>query len=336
MQSKLKKYLNYLEYERNLSAHTLLAYKKDLSEFLAYLQAEELCLEELQSQHFRAYFARRLGLNTKSGIGARTQARKLAAIRSFFAFVKKRGILEVNPARDLKSPRFRRPLPSIPTLQDLEKIFTIITEKKRNQSETEDICKDYRREEEETKYSYSQRAMLSEALLWRDRAICELLYSSGMRIAELLGLNMAYVKGPELPKRIKIRGKGSRERIVFLGSIARSALKEYLRYRPCFAPHSEMLFLNYRGGALTKRGARFILRRLGRTLQLSKELSPHKFRHSFATDLLNEGADLRIVQEMLGHASLSTTQVYTHVSQEHLRNVYRQCHPHGKNQRKSS
>ena len=331
----LQKYLDYLEYERALSPHTLLAYKKDLSEFLDYLQAEELRLEELQVQHFRAYFAHRLELKAlkksgKKGIGSRTQARKLAAIRSFFAFLEKRKMIKVNPARALKSPRFRRPLPSIPNSQDLEKVFDI-AENLAARNRRQDTYNGHQlKEEEEAKHTYSQNPILVEAMLWRDRAICELLYSSGMRISELLSLDLSCVSTAELPSKIKIKGKGSRERIVFLGSAARSALKEYLKRRPDFLPCSEALFLNYRGGLLTDRGARFILRKLGRSLRFQKDLSPHKFRHSFATDLLNEGADLRFVQEMLGHASLSTTQIYTHVSQERLRNVYRQCHPHAK------
>ena len=344
MQTKLlQKYLDHITYERSLSEHTLRAYQKDLSEFLDYLKAEEISLEALQPQHFRSYFSQRLASSlapasvrprSKNGIGPRTQARNLAAIRSFFAFLKKRKILDKNPAKALKSPRFRHPLPSLPAPQELDRVFSIIkTRQEEEQEKNEAGDRDEAQIREGGTYKYREGkggAGLPEGLLWRDRAICELLYSSGMRIAELLSLELTHLDYPKIPEKIKIKGKGSRERIVFLGYQARVALEEYLRRRPCFRPSSEMLFLNYRGGRLSKRGARFILNKMGRVLALQKKLSPHKFRHSFATDLLNEGADLRVVQEMLGHASLSTTQIYTHVSREALRNTYRKCHPHSK------
>ena len=296
-----------------LSKNTLRAYKKDLRELLDYMESETLSLKELKVQHLRAYFSYRLNLKlalkaNKKSISSRTQARKLAAIRSFFSFLERRKIIKENPLRSLKNPRFKRPLPSIPISQDLEKIFSESNSKKQNKSP------------------------IGSALFWRDKALCELLYSSGMRIAELLSLQFSNLQ--ILPQQIKIIGKGSRERVVFLGSDALQALDKYCHHRKLLLSQaksgngSDALFLNYRGTALSDRGARFILQKLASELGLTKKLSPHKFRHAFATDLLNNGADIRIVQEMLGHASISTTQIYTHISQERLRSVYRNCHPH--------
>ena len=162
----------------------------------------------------------------------------------------------------------------------------------------------------------------------RDRAIYEMLYSTGMRIAELLSISLRdVVKGDS---RLKIMGKGRRERIVFMGDEARAALENYISIRSHFKPSTDKLFLNARGRALDPRGVRYRLSLLQKKKGLSVSLHPHKFRHSFATDLLNSGADIRAVQEMLGHKSISSTQIYTGVSRDRLREIHRQCHPHGK------
>ena len=317
-ESLIRLFLDYLKYEKNSSKHTFCAYQRDLQEFIDYLNANEYLITELGKNELRAYFSYRAspdylkesvhyGITARKQLGMRSYVRKLAVIRSFYSFLERQELIRKNPTRALSTPRFQKPLPVIPTARDLAKIFT---------------------SHHARSLPRSNNSKLSEILGWRDSAICELLYSSGMRVAELASLTALAVQS--LPEQIKITGKGGKDRIVFLGLPARQALQEYLMRRASLGPSAEQLFLNQRGGALTERGIRFTLRNLQQRLGLQKKLSPHKFRHCFATDLLNEGADIRFVQEMLGHASLSTTQIYTHVSREHLRNTYRQCHPHSK------
>ncbi len=309
MQNAYERYLEHLKYERDVSPHTLRAYKKDLQEFISYSQEQQLDFNQFTVKEFRAYFSYRRNLlqvtKDKKTISTRSQARKIAAIRSFFAFLHKRGFLGHNPAVSISIPRFGRPLPCVPSLDDMGKVFL---------------------DAQETEVNKQGLNLRSVALLCRNQALWEILYSSGMRISELLSIET--MKVINIPEEVKIHGKGRKDRIVFFGKSARQALQEYLRHRHFLDPQTTKLFLNDKGQALTDRGARFILGKLSSRLGLQKKLSPHKLRHSFASDLLNEGADIRVVQEMLGHSSLSTTQIYTHVSQERLRDIYRHCHPH--------
>ncbi len=312
-----QKYIDYLQFERNLSPHTLRAYTKDIEDFLSYMQKQKLSLSKIEVHDIRSYFSLRRTHSTKhiGGIGKRTQARKLSALRNFFSFLEKRSFLKKNPILSLTSPRFFPSLPVFPNLQEVNRILD---------APIQPICS---LSSQSKKYIPQQRK--KEALSWRDKTICEMLYVSGMRISELLHLQITQVTS--LPEQIKIRGKGGKERIVFLGKPALASLQEYIvRRKYIIKNQEEALFLNKNGAPLTDRGTRFIMHRIGRTFLLRKGLSPHQLRHCFATDLLNEGADIRFVQEMLGHASLSTTQMYTHVSREHLRDTYRRCHPNGK------
>jgi len=302
----LDKFTTFLRYERNFSEHTVRAYTTDVRELLIFVHERSLSLSSLNLSDLRAFFRERAGIsaNGKSlqgprKISSRSQGRKLASLRSFFHFLVRASLMPENPAVSLPTPRFFKSLP--PVLQPLEMERVLLSEE-------------------------SPPGSLAEALQLRDRAIMEMLYSSGMRISELLSLKT--VTGA--PGELKVTGKGGKDRIVFLGQSARTALDNYLRVRSRFKPRSDALFLNRSGGALGDRGVRYRFLDYGRRKGLPRRLTPHKFRHSFATDLLTEGADIRAVQEMLGHASLSTTQIYTAVSRERLQNVYRNCHPHGK------
>ena len=314
----LEAYVDYLECERRLSVHTLRAYTKDIEELLVYLSENKLGLFSMTPKELRAYFSKRIGSSlpmsmecnkSKRNLSKRSQARKLASIRDFFRFLERRKGMKGNPAMQLHSPRFQKPLPTVLGPGEIEDVFDRISS-------------------EESRLS--QEGKIPEALKARNLAICEMLYSSGMRISELLNLRLADVQ--QLPDEVKIVGKGEKQRFVFFGLPSRRVLNDYLQKRACLCSlrSSDRLFLNRNGGPLSDRGVRFILKSLQRRLGIPKNIHPHSFRHSFATDLLNEGANIRAVQELLGHSSLSTTQNYTHVSKNRLRNIYRQCHPHAK------
>ena len=324
----LQSYLDYMYYERNYSLHTIRAYKQDINSFLNYLEQRQLRLAEVDTKVLRHYFGlQRQGVGSLSkshaaskGITARTQARKLSVIRSFCYFLEKKCYIEadapIQKALNLiQAPRFQNPLPKMPSLDELERIFSQVA--KPNRSHSVNI------------------SMQKQSLHLRDLAICEMLYSTGLRISELLSLQVSsfqnkakYQASPEL----KILGKRRKERFVFLGSQAQLALQAYLSHRKHLVRTiaSNALFLNARGGPLTDRGARFILETMRKRLGLAKALSPHLFRHAFASDLLNAGADIRSIQELLGHSSLDTTQIYTHISKEKLQEDYRRCHPHAR------
>ena len=318
-------FYDYMAYERGLASHSLRAYMRDLCEFLIYAGRQNLKVLKARPGDLRAYFGFRTGarfemghLDPESGTGhsrtrtlsARSQARILAALRSFYGFLERRGRIETNPARELASPRFYRPLPGLLYPEDQTRLFEPDPEPNKHRPAILE----------------SRRAAASEV---RDQTICEMLYSSGMRISELLSLNIELVE-PHLPDQLKITGKRGKDRMVFLGENARASLRRYLQLRPALKPKSSRLFLNQHGRALSDRGARHILAELRRVRGIRRRLSPHRLRHSFATDLLNAGADIRAVQEMLGHSSLSTTQIYTAVTKDRLREVHRKCHPHAR------
>lgn len=309
---QLTRFHDFLYAERNFSPHTVRAYITDVGEFLKYVDRSKTEIGDLDVKDLRSYFSERTGGGFKADapdqravtgkargrrLAPRSQARKLASIRAFFRFLERSGIVSVNPASAIPSPRFFRPLPGVLSPDEMNLLLDGPGE-------------------------------APEHLAARDRAMIEMLYSSGMRISELLSLKVSDVEG--IPSQVVVTGKGNRERIVFLGDAARSILGAYLLLRGRFSPVDDALFLNHRGRALDARGVRHRLKRLQLEQGVSRRVHPHKFRHTFATDLLNSGADIRAVQEMLGHSSLSTTQLYTAVSKDRLREIHRQCHPHGR------
>lgn len=263
-------------------------------------------MEGVETADLRSFFADLTGAvisggKKKSRLDARSQRRKLAGIRALYSMLVFKGELQENPAMSMKLPRFKRRLPGVIPY-----------------AETRKLIEDMPRREGD----------LARERQLRDRAIVEMLYASGMRISELLSLDV--VSAADELSNLKVLGKGRRERYVFLGPPAEKALRAYLGVRDRFDPKTGKLFVNQRGEALTDRGVRKNLVVMSRDAGLGRRIHPHKFRHSMATDLLNEGADIRAVQELLGHKSLASTQVYTAVTKDRLKDVYRQAHPHGR------
>ena len=288
-------FLDYLTFERNVSPNTVGAYRDDLESFTGFLcddyftvARDQLDLRRVDHLAVRAYLAHLARRKLKRS----SIARHLSAMRSFFKYLMREAVVDANPARTVATPKREKHLPSV--MQPAE--VTLLLE----QPDT------------------------SSPLGLRDRAFLELLYASGLRIAELVGIDIDDI---ELRARlVKVRGKGSKERIVPFGSKAEEAIRAWLAAREA-PPEEEALFINYRGERITQRSVRRLFDRYVRDAALRAGISPHTMRHSFATHLLNAGADLRAIQELLGHASLSTTQKYTHLNDWELMKVYRKAHP---------
>lgn len=286
--SYIQRFLKYLEVEKNASPHTIKNYRTDLIEFFRFLEQPSLGgINYLSIRKFLAHLKEKECLKT-------TISRKLACLKSFFKYLTREHLLKTNPASGIATPKRERRLPSFLDPEEVEHLL------------------------EATRGDTWERK--------RDLAILETLYSSGIRVSELVGLNSEHVD--LLSGLLKVRGKGKKERIVPIGSCAVNAIKSYLDASP-FDPGngSEPLFLNRRRTRLTDRSVRRIILKCAKRAALKKVISPHTLRHTFATHLLDRGADLRSVQELLGHAHLSTTQIYTHVSAKRLREAYDQAHP---------
>jgi integrase/recombinase XerC len=291
LKKSLAAFRRHLERERNASTHTVRAYLDDLAQFIAHLREElgrEPSPRDVDHLLIRAFLARlhRLGLKKSSA------ARKLASLRTFFRYLCREGILEANPARALLSPRLERRIPAHLDETDVGRLLEVPGE---------------------------------GAADVRARAILELLYATGIRCAELVGLDLPEV---DLEARfVRVLGKGRKERVVPFGAPAEKALRSYLPVRSKCRPRSDALFVNARGGRLTDRSVRAIVERRVREAAVAQRISPHGLRHSFATHLLERGADLRSIQELLGHARLSTTQRYTHLDTRHILEIYSKTHP---------
>jgi len=291
MEAAVAAFLLHLDRERNASPHTLRAYADDLGQFREHLRSElgrEARPRDVDHLLVRAFLAQlhRQGLKRSSA------ARKLAAIRTFFRFLCREGVLEANPARALLSPRQER---RIPVHLDEALAASLL-----------DVPGD------------------GDTAL-RGRAILELLYATGIRCSELVGLDVADVDSSA--RMVRVLGKGRKERIVPFGMRAADSLQAYLPARSRARPRSDALFVNARGGRLTDRSVRYLVSHRIRQMALNRRVSPHTLRHSFATHLLQRGADLRVIQDLLGHASLSTTQRYTHVNARYLLEIYSKSHP---------
>ena len=284
MAHPIPKFLSYLEIEKNYSDYTILNYKIDLEEFFGFLGGT--AFKDVDYPVLRRYLAQIRQRNLKP----RTVARKLSCIRSFFKYLQREGIINKNPAVLLMTPKLDKPLPKFLTEQEVVRLIEAPKEGK--------------------------------APTLRDRAIFETLYSTGIRVSELVGLDISAVD--MIGNVIRVRGKGKKERIVPIGEKAIDAIKAYCDGR---LQKSNALFLNKNGKRLTTRSISDIINKYIKIEGMAKNISPHVLRHSFATHLLNRGADLRSVQELLGHVNLSTTQIYTHLTTEKLKNVYNQAHP---------
>jgi integrase/recombinase XerC len=311
VQTAIQEYLTYLKAERDASAHTLRNYRVDLQQFLAYLRERRVgggdpAPNTVDEFAVRGFMMRLHG----EGLSPSSQARKLAAVRSFFRFLCRQGQLAANPAELVRHPR--SPTRTTPHLS-VDEAFQLMASPRNSEGEES-----------------SRRD--AEILTLRDRAILELFYAAGLRMGELVGLNRSDVDLQE--GLVRVRGKGRKERIVPVGRKALEALVAYLAKRSespgkgvADWKEPDAMFLNHRGGRLTARSvSRIVLRHL-LTSGLGKKITPHGLRHSFATHLLTAGADLRAIQELLGHAQLSTTQRYTHVGLGQIMKVYDDAHP---------
>jgi integrase/recombinase XerC len=291
MKKSLAAFRRHLEQERNASPHTVRAYVEDLGQFITHLRAElgrEPHPRDVDVLLLRAFLARlhRQGLKKSSA------ARKLASLRTFFRYLCREGILAANPARALVSPRLERRIPAHLDEADVARLVAVDGDREA------DV---------------------------RARAILELLYATGIRCAELVGLDLPEV---DLEARfVRVLGKGQKERQVPFGAPAERAVRAYLPVRARCRPRTDALFVNARGGRLTDRSVRAIVQRRVAQAAVAHRISPHGLRHSFATHLLERGADLRSIQELLGHARLSTTQKYMHLDARHILEIYSKTHP---------
>ncbi len=289
---RILEYLDVLRSQRRLAQNTLDAYARDLAQLEGFLRSREVTIIEASPVLLRSFLAVR-----HESLSPRSVSRKLAALRGFFRYAHKRGWIAESPAARLRSPRLPKKLPRFLDRDEVEALL--------NAREKGDLA-------------------------LRDAALLEVLYGAGLRVSELVGLNLADV---DLSGRsLRVRGKGGKERLVPIGQPAVAAVRAYLpaRERLLIAarqPECEALFLHYRGARLSTRSVRRLLHRAVLRAGLSRDAHPHALRHSFATHLLQGGADLRSIQELLGHASLSTTQSYTHVDLERLLEVYDRAHP---------
>jgi tyrosine recombinase XerC len=291
----LERYLAYLRSVRNLSERTVEAYGRDVRSFLASLAGSGVDIQEEPRRAVRAY----LSSLSQRGLKPSSVNRALSAIRGYYRFQVRQGLAESNPFAPVRSLRQSRRLPVFFFENEISGLLAIEG---------------------------------SDFWTVRDRLIFELLYSTGCRVSELVGLDVTDMDVAAGAARVK--GKGSKERMVYLGEPARRVLHSYLASRARHVrvtdPGSQSaLVLNRRGRRITQRGVAFLIQKHVRRLGIAKKVGPHTFRHSFATHLLNHGADIRVVQELLGHSSLSTTQVYTHLELEKLKRIYAQAHPHG-------
>ncbi len=276
--NKIDDFILYLQKEKNYSTHTLRAYRKDLEAFFDFLKDQG---KSVVDQNVITLF---IGYLLKYGLDARTVARKLSTLKSFFKALRKMGAISENPTAGIKTPKTKKHLPAFLTYEQIKEGLEISNP--------------------------------------RDRAIMEIIYSCGLRASELVGLNISDIDFNR--DEVKITGKGNKQRIVPLSRAAKAVVVKYLQVRNTNVPQ---LFLNYRGGRLSTRSLQRIVRKYLMKVARAAGTNPHVLRHSFATHLLENGADLRAVQELLGHSSLSTVQIYTHLTTKHLKEVYKKKHP---------
>jgi integrase/recombinase XerC len=295
MDSAIDSFLRYMESERNVAANTVKAYSIDLGEFAEFLPVNETGNKPepgaITPDIIRNYLD---DLFLEKGFERSTIERKVAALRSFFSFLHKRDEIASNPMIGISYLKKEKKLPRFLSDEQIERILDFPIE------------------------SFFD---------CRDRALLELFYSSGARVSELAGatVNHLDLEG----RRLKVTGKGSVDRIVFITEPARDALVKYLAEKKrLFGDNCRSIFINNNGTGLTVRGIFYIVNKRAQAAGFVDHVTPHTFRHSFATELMNGGADIRAVQEMLGHSSLSTTQIYTHTSNKRIKEIYSRCHPH--------
>jgi len=293
MENEISRFIAYLQIEKGSSPHTTDNYAKDLQQFRAFMAREQLNdLRTITYINVRTFLAEL----QQQDYAKRSVSRKLSALRSFFNFLVREEMLETSPFHFVRTPKLDKKLPKFLYVEEMEELLGL--------------------PDPHTEYGR------------RDRAILETLYASGMRVSELVGLNLASLDlgiGVAL-----VFGKGAKERYVPLGEHAVEALKQYMdhaRTKLLGDPSNPALFINSKGTRLSDRSVRRIMDQYVNQLSKSRKISPHTIRHSFATHMLEAGADLRTVQELLGHVNLSTTQIYTHITKDHLQTIYNRAHP---------
>ncbi len=291
---RLEQFQDYLTFERGLSDRTIAAYTRDLSRWMTFLDERGVRTPSaVTAAHLRAWV---LSLKD-AGLAPTSIRRAQSAVRTYFTFLLSEGAVTADPTDRLQSPKVGRRLPDFLTRKEVERLLDAPDP--------------------------------DHALYWRDRAILELLYASGLRVSELVELPLTSLDADE--GFVTVFGKGSKERIVPVGAPALRTIERYLRdLRPTLGrgpSSSDRVFLNARGRSLTRMAVWTLVKKSARRAGISKKVSPHTLRHTFATHLLEGGADLVVVQQLLGHADISTTQIYTHVDREYLRDVHRKYHP---------
>lgn len=293
MKSDLADFINYLTVEKGLADNTLKSYAADLNDFLLFLQKKGVnSWEEVNGEVILIYLAKL----RKNKVASATLSRRISSLRSFFQFLTAEKRININPVANLKTPKTEKKLPQVLSLQEIDILLS--------------------------------QPDLSKPQGLRDKAILEVLYSTGLRISELTLLNLDSINLED--GYLRCFGKGSRERILPLGELACQALKDYLekgRHKLLKNAREEALFINRQGKRLTRQGCWKIIKFYAKKAGFTKDITPHTLRHSFATHLLENGADLRVVQELLGHLDITTTQLYTHLTTKHLREVYDKAHP---------
>jgi integrase/recombinase XerD len=292
MEAILENYMNFLEKDKGLSSNTLQSYKRDIEQYIAYLK--NMDTEKLSDTQKTTIIAYLLHLQ-KKGRANSTISRNLASLRSFYQYITRNKIIEQDPTADLESPKVKKKLPEILSTQEVELLLE------------QPKCVDLKG--------------------YRDKAMLELLYATGIRVSELISLDLNDIS---LEMRYISCNKSLRERIVPIGSMAVNSIKDYVNKSRIFLTNDEdqkALFVNINGGRLTRQGFWKIIKQYKNQAKINKDITPHTLRHSFAAHLLENGADLRSIQEMLGHSDISSTQVYAQIAKNKIREVYKKAHP---------
>lgn len=296
MEQFLKEYLTILRLEKNLSDNTLKSYQTDIKFFFDFLSENNISdLNDVSAETFTSFFEMKKEMKVENS----TTARYMSSLKGFWNYLESSGYIEKNPVEKLTRVKKSRKLPTVLSFNEIEKIL--------------------------------QTPVVEDKLGLRDKAMLELFYSSGLRVSELINLKINDLFFDD--EVIRVMGKGSKERIVPIGGSAIQWIKKYIINSRSLLERKSIsqnfLFLNRNGKSLTRMGVWKLVNYYARTAEIKKEIHPHTFRHSFATHLLEGGADLRAVQEMLGHADISTTQIYTHIDREYIKQVHRDHHPRG-------
>jgi integrase/recombinase XerC len=319
LQRRIEVFLQYLEFERNASPATILEYGIDLRQFREFLTPpgeQTMALPAIDHRVIREF----VSWQYDRGLEKSSVARKLSTLRTFFKYCMREGLVRHNPARVVSTPRLARKLPRVVGTEEMNAMLDRMAQGSVVSAEARATKRQARNAEQE------------RLLLKRDRAILELMYASGLRVSELTGLDVNSIDREN--RMLRVLGKGRKERVIPFGSKAAEALEAYwpvrskILARPKVKPAYKAVFVNHRGGRLTPRSVHTLVVKYTRLANIEWNVHPHSLRHAFATHLLADGADLRAIQELLGHVSLSTTQRYTHVTIEQLMAVYDKAHPH--------